>query len=310
MPLFSLDVPVSSRQTHVAIPTMHLYRLLHIIKHLPLFWSRLWSYLYVTLCFFSWGYFSQLCNPKWMIRHRLHSLCYLIEFDRMPLCRPQFLHILYQLCRNPHTCRLSHCTSCSPTPPASPSHLLPPVPNIQQRVHHMQTRNQNNIYKPKRFFAATKHPLPPYIEPTTVKQVLNSPHWRAAMHEEFITLQRFDTWDLVQPPPNVNIIECKWLFYVNQKPDGSIDKYKAWLVAKGFNQCPGVNFWETFSHVKSTTIWTILSLALHYNWPLHQLDVRNAFLHGSLDVPVYMSQPPGFKDNESPSHVCLLRRTL
>lgn len=100
----------------------------------------------------------------------------------------------------------------------------------------MRTRSLNNIYKPKQFNAATKHPLPVADEPSTVKQALASPQWRAAMAEEFTALQRFGTWDLVSAPPGSNIIGCKWVFRIKRKPDGSIDKYKARLVAKGFQQ--------------------------------------------------------------------------
>lgn len=116
---------------------------------------------------------------------------------------------------------------------------------------------------------------------------------------------------MVPSPKTGNVIGCKWVFRIKRKPDGSIDKYKARLVAKGFHQRPGIDFRETFSPVvKPATIRSVLSLAVQRNWSLRQLDVSNAFLHGKLDVPVYMSQPPGFKDASKPGHVCLLRRSL
>lgn len=131
------------------------------------------------------------------------------------------------------------------------------------------------------------------------------------MTEEFMALQGFGTWDLVPPPLNGNVIGCKWVFRVKRKLNGSVDKYKARLVSKGFHQRPGVDFRETFSPVvKPATIRTVISLALQFHWPLRQLDVSNAFLHGHLDVPIYMTQPPSFKDAFLPSHVCLLRHTL
>lgn len=72
-----------------------------------------------------------------------------------------------------------------------------------------------------------------------------------------------------------------------------------------------MDFRETFSPVvKPATIRTVLALALQFNWPLRQLDISNAFLHGKMDIPVYMSQPPGFTDSAAPSSVCLLRRTI
>ena len=96
------------------------------------------------------------------------------------------------------------------------------------------------------------------------------------------------TWSLC-PPPNRKIIQNKWVFRLKQKVDGSIDRYKARLVAKGFDQEDGVDYTETFTLViKPTTIRVILTLAVHFNRSIHQLDVSNAFLHGSLLEEVYM----------------------
>ena len=62
--------------------------------------------------------------------------------------------------------------------------------------------------------------------------------------------------------------------------------------------------------VKPATIRTILSLALSKAWPIHQLDVKNAFLHDELNKTVYMHQPMGFRDPQKPNHVCLLKKSL
>ncbi|GKC97654.1 ribonuclease H-like domain-containing protein [Tanacetum coccineum] len=84
-----------------------------------------------------------------------------------------------------------------------------------------------------------------------------------------------------------------------------------WLVANGSTQLEVVDVDETFSPVvKSGTIRTVLSLAGSRHWPIHQLDVKNAFLHGDLSETVYMHQPPGFQDSANPDYVCLLRRSL
>lgn len=93
--------------------------------------------------------------------------------------------------------------------------------------------------------------------------------------------------------------------------DGSIDKYKACLVAQGFTQIPGLDYSATFSPVvKASTVRIILSLAVLYKWSLHQLDVKNAFLNGDLFDTVYMEQPPGFLDSRFPNHVCRLKKAL
>ncbi|GKC93599.1 ribonuclease H-like domain-containing protein, partial [Tanacetum coccineum] len=88
-------------------------------------------------------------------------------------------------------------------------------------------------------------------------------------------------------------------------------RYKARLVANGSTQLEGVDVDKTFSPVfKPGTIRTVLSLVVSRYWPIHQLDVKNAFLHGDLFETVYMHQPPGFWDSTYPDHVCLLQLSL
>lgn len=76
-----------------------------------------------------------------------------------------------------------------------------------------------------------------------------------------------DTWDLTNLPPHQKKIGCTWVFMVKENPDGSVNKYKVGLVAKGFHQHHGFDFHETFSPVvKSTTIQVILTLAFTHKW--------------------------------------------
>ncbi|GKV31748.1 hypothetical protein SLEP1_g40416 [Rubroshorea leprosula] len=149
------------------------------------------------------------------------------------------------------------------------------------------------------------------MEPRTFKQACNLPEWQRAMQEEFLALQRNHTWVLVSPPSGANIVGSKWVYRIKQRADGSIERYKARLVAQGYTQQPGIDYDETFSPVvKPVTIRTVLTLAISKSWPIHQLDVKNAFLNGYLSEPVYMSQPPGFVDPQYPDRVCLLQRAL
>ncbi|GKD64818.1 retrotransposon protein, putative, ty1-copia subclass, partial [Tanacetum coccineum] len=122
--------------------------------------------------------------------------------------------------------------------------------------------------------------------------------WRAAMESEFDALNKNHTWALVPRPKGVNIVGFKWVFKLKQNPDGSTDKYKARLVARGFTQQYGIDYQDTFSPVvKPATIRLVLLLAVSRGWHLRQIDVNNAFLHGFFKEEVYMHQPPGFEDS-------------
>lgn len=100
-------------------------------------------------------------------------------------------------------------------------------------------------------------------------------------------------------------------FRIKRNSYGSIQRYKARLVANGFHQQPGLDYGETFSPVVNhSTIRLVLAISVQFNWPIRQLDVQNAFLHGYLTEEVYMRQPVGFVDPTHPHHVCKLRCSL
>lgn len=89
------------------------------------------------------------------------------------------------------------------------------------------------------------------------------------MNDEFNAPFRNETWELVPSSPSQNLVGCKWVFCIKRQPDGSIDRYKARLVTKGFHQRPGVDYHDTFSPVvKPTTIRIVLSIAVTNSWRL------------------------------------------
>ena len=111
-------------------------------------------------------------------------------------------------------------------------------------------------------------------------------------------------------PDDKKTMRCKWVFTVKYNLDGSIERYKAQLVAKGFTQTYGINYLETYALVpKLNTVRILLSLVVNLDWPLHQLDVKNVFLNGDLDEEVYMDVPPVFEDKFG-SNVCKLQKSL
>lgn len=193
-----------------------------------------------------------------------------------------------------------------PAPPQQqlfPSHYRP----AQSSTHPMTTRAQTGSLKPK-ILATTLKPEP---DPRTYKQALKHKHWQDAMTVEYNALVKNGTWSLVPCPTNVNVVGCKWIYRTKRKSDGSIERHKARLVAQGFSQQAGKDFFETFSPVvKPTTIRLVLSIALSNQWCLRQLDINNAFLNGELSEVVYMRQPKGFEDSHHPDHVCQLRKAL
>ena len=120
-----------------------------------------------------------------------------------------------------------------------------------------------------------------------------------------------ETWDLVPLPKEKKKIGYKWVYKVKHNSDESISKYKARLVAKGYVQTHGIDYEETFAPVsKMATIHSVIVVATAKSWFLHQMDVKNAFLHGDLIEEVYMDQPPGYEDECHPDHVCKLRKAL
>ena len=99
------------------------------------------------------------------------------------------------------------------------------------------------------------------------------------------------------------------MFKTKTKIDGSIDRYKARLVAKGFNQEYGIDYEQTFAPIaRVTSVRSLLAIAATKQWPLFQIDVKNAFLNGDLSEEVYMTPTPGIQLPQG--HVCRLRKAL
>ncbi|RVW12980.1 Retrovirus-related Pol polyprotein from transposon RE1 [Vitis vinifera] len=142
-------------------------------------------------------------------------------------------------------------------------------------------------------------------------EALSHPGWRQTMVDEMAALHSNGTWDLVVLPPGKSTVGCRWVYAVKVGPDGQVDRLKARLVAKGYTQVYGSDYGDTFSPVaKIASVRLLLSMAAMCSWPLYQLDIKNAFLHGDLVEEVYMEQPPGFVAQGESGLVCRLRRSL
>lgn len=152
------------------------------------------------------------------------------------------------------------------------------------------------------------------LEPTRYSEVLTSPdrdQWEQAMDAEMASIEKNNTWTLVELPPGSKAIGCKWVYQTKTKADGTLLKFKTRVVAKGYSQVQGIDYTETFAPVaKFTTIRTLLALTAKNNWELHQMDVKTAFLNGELDEEVYMVQPEGRVVSGKENLVCKLNKSL
>ena len=158
---------------------------------------------------------------------------------------------------------------------------------------------QGNLTKMARAFEAAL-----YEEeetPQSAEEAMKHKKWREAMLIEMKALMKNGTW----------VKKTIWVFTIKRRPNGTIERYKARLVAKGYTQTYGVDYAEKFSPVaKINTVRVLFSIAANKDWPLHQFDVTNAFLHGELPKPVYMEPPPGFTQDFVDGEVCQLKKTL
>ena len=107
--------------------------------------------------------------------------------------------------------------------------------------------------------------------------------------EEYESIMKNDVWEVVLRPDGKSVVTSKWIFKIKHAADGSIDKYKARFVARGFSQKEGVDYDETFAPVaRYASIRTIMALSLAMGWRLHQMDVKTTFLNGEIEEEVYV----------------------
>lgn len=176
-----------------------------------------------------------------------------------------------------------------------------------------QLRNRNQLKPPARYGDTLNSLfLMEGNEPKSLQEALESDRsqqWKEAMDEELAALQKNQTWILTKPPEEETMLPNRWVFKVKLKDDGTIDRYRARLVVKGFLQRPGLDYFETFSPVvKFDSVRMLLALAAARRMHVEQFDVKTAFLYGELEEDVYMEQPAGFEDGSG--KVCKLKRSL
>lgn len=113
--------------------------------------------------------------------------------------------------------------------------------------------------------------------------------------EKYASIMKNDVWEVIPRPEGKSIVTSRWLYKIKYAADGSIEKYKARSVARGFSQIEGVKYEETFAPVaRYSSIRTVISVAAEMGWKIHQMDVKTNFLNGLIEEDVYIEQPEGF----------------
>ena len=108
------------------------------------------------------------------------------------------------------------------------------------------------------------------------------------MVEEYDSIVKNSAWEVVPRPFDKSLVGSRWIYKVKQDADGSVEKYKARFVARGFSQIEGIDYDETFAHVaRYSSIRSILALSAHMGWRIHHMDVKNEFLIGIIEEEVY-----------------------
>ncbi|KAL6326321.1 hypothetical protein AAG906_005515 [Vitis piasezkii] len=194
------------------------------------------------------------------------------------------------------------------------SHIVPNIivsvqPNTErlvytQRKTHQKSQTPNITGSPTPnlplilFISSLDLDIPIALRKGT-RTSLDDPNWKVVVMEEMNALERSGTGELVDLPKEKRTIGS----------NGNIERYKARLIAKGFTQTYGIDYQETFAPVaKINSIRILLSLAVNFNRPLHQLDIKNAFLNGDLENEVFVRLPLGLEEKPGSNKVCKLKK--
>ena len=125
----------------------------------------------------------------------------------------------------------------------------------------------------------------------------NAPIWEEVMKIEMGQHQELGTWEITELPPGRMAIGCQWVYAIKTKLDGKFEKAKARIVAQGFTQRPGMDYYNITSPiVKFDSLHVLLAIVNTLNWEIEMMDVKGGYLHSMLEEEIYMCQPDGFDD--------------
>ncbi|KAE8692644.1 hypothetical protein F3Y22_tig00110831pilonHSYRG00315 [Hibiscus syriacus] len=151
-------------------------------------------------------------------------------------------------------------------------------------------------------------------EPLTYQKAINNSDaslWMMEMQEEIEAIHKNNAWDLVPLPQGRKPIGSKCVFKIKRNGDDQVERYRARLVVKGYDQKECIDLNKIFSPaVRVTTVRVVLAMCATLNLHLEQLDVKTVFLHGNLEEEIYMLQPEGFEEKEKKNLVSRLNKSL
>ncbi|GKA23527.1 putative ribonuclease H-like domain-containing protein [Tanacetum coccineum] len=148
-------------------------------------------------------------------------------------------------------------------------------------------------------------------EPKKISEALQDDSWVQAMQDELLLFKLQQVWVLVDLPHGMKVIGTKWVYRNKRDERGVVVRNKARLVAQGYTQEEGIDYDEDFAHVaRIEAIRLFLAFASFMRFIVYQMDVKSAFLYGTIDTEVYVSQPPGFVDPDHPKKVYKVVKAL
>nr|GEU48278.1 retrovirus-related Pol polyprotein from transposon TNT 1-94 [Tanacetum cinerariifolium] len=212
-----------------------------------------------------------------------------------------------QVCQTSTTSTSIAKTAPTPTNSSSQATIFPNTSQDVDELNSQQQHAQNQLRSDGDMcmYALTVSS----IEPKNVKEAMTDHAWIESMQEELLQFKRLDVWVLVPAPDNISPLTLKWLFKNKHDEEQTVIRNKSRLVVRGYRQKEGIDFEESFALVaRMEAIRIFLAYAAHKSFSVFQMDVKTAFLHGSLKEDMYVCQPEGFIDADHPRHVYKLKK--
>jgi hypothetical protein len=195
-----------------------------------------------------------------------------------------------------------------PAPPQQAPEPPPPPPPPHQ------SHQENKGHPAEHYKEALLAQQVDVTTPNLYREAVSSPQasqWQQAMREEHDALLHNSTYTLMPLPADCKAVGTRWIFKIKHCADGSVERFKARWVAKGYAQWQGIDYDKTFAPViHLENLCLLLVLATLLNLEVNQIDVNSAFLQADVDEQVFISQLEGFESSEHPDYICLLQKSL